>query len=448
MYRRQFLRQSGSATGLIVAAPSLAFDYVRRNPLETINIAVVGVSGSRPRVRGMIGGRGMHHIRMYSEIPNVRVAAICDVDERLLPAAAAEVGTRFGKMPKTYVDFRKLLDDKDIDAVSLAVPDHWHALMTVWACRAGKDVYVEKPVHQFIAEGKKMIEAARKYNRIVQSGICYRDSRAVKEGIQFVQDGNLGKVYMAKGITYRYRASIEHVEDSAIPEGVHWDMFLGPAPYRPFNLNRYIYNWHWFWDTGTTEFGNNGIYRMDTVRWALNKNTHPVKVHCTGGKFGREDDQEVPNILIANYEYEDGMIIQNEVRSLPTNPEGLTDSGDCFIFSDQGWMTFNSDGYRTYFGRQNEPGPAKSDEDFPEEERGNGWKNFIECMRSRKTEDLDNDIREGHMSAVLGHLGIISYRTGRKLVFDPATETFPGDPEAGSYLARSYRSPYTMPDQV
>jgi predicted dehydrogenase len=431
-----------------VAAPSLAFDFMHRNPNDTINVAVVGVSGERPRVRGMIHGRGMRHIRWYSEIPNVRVTAVCDVDERLFPAAITEVENRFGKKPKTYVDFRKLIEDKDIDVVSLAVPDHWHALMTVWACQAGKDVYVEKPVHQFVAEGNKMIEAARKYNRIVQSGICYRDSRAVKEGIKFVHNGNLGKVYMARGITFRYRASIERIEDSPIPDGVHWDLFLGPAPYRPYNENRYIYNWHWFWDTSTTEFGNNGIYRMDTVRWALNRNTHPVKVHCAGGKFGREDDQEVPNILIANYEYEDGLIIQNEVRSLHTNPEGLPDSGNCFIYGDQGWMTISGGGYKTYFGTKNEPGPMKSENDFPEKERVNGWKNFLDCVRSRRMEDLDNPIHEGHMSATLGHLGIISYRTGRKLTFDPATETFPNDAEANKYLTRNYRSPYIMPDEV
>ena len=448
MKRKEFIKCSAMAAGAAFAAPAYLRNMISDSPNERINIAVIGISGQRKNVRGMINGRGMSHINTYAEIPNVAVTTICDVDERLFPNVVATVEKLFGAKPKTEVDFRRLLDDKEIDVVSIATPDHWHALMTVWACQSGKDVYVEKPVSYNIAEGRKMVEAARKYNRIVQSGICYRSSKAVKEGIKFVHEGKLGKVYMARGITYRYRVSIEKVPDTPIPEGVHWDLFLGPALYRPFNENRYIYNWHFFWDTSTTEFGNNGIYRMDTIRWALNKSTHPVKIHCTGGKFGRDDDQEVPNILVEICEYDDGVIVQNEVRCLSTNPEGLPGSGDCFIYSDQGWMTFSTDGYKTYFGPKNEPGPAKSDNDFPKEELSNGWKNFIDCVRSRKREDLDNDILEGHMSAAIGHLGVISYRTGRKLIFNPQNEKFVNDPEADKYLTRDYRKPYIMPDRV
>jgi predicted dehydrogenase len=376
------------------------------------------------------------------------LSTICDVDERLFPGVISIVEGLYGAKPKTEFDFRKVLDDKDIDVVSIAAPDHWHGIMTVMACQAGKDVYVEKPISFNVSEGRKMVEAARKYNRIVQSGICYRSSKAVKEGMKFLHDGKMGKPYMAKGITYRYRVPIEHLPDTPIPEGVHWDLFLGPAPYRPFNENRYIYQWHWHWDTGTTEFGNNAIYRMDTVRWALNKNTHPVKIHCAGGKFCRDDDQEVPNTMVAIYEYEDGTIVENEMRSLNTNPEGLPDSGDIFIYTDQGWMTFSGDGYKTYFGTKNEPGPAKSEDDIPPEERSDGWKNLIDCVRSRKREDLDNEILEGHLSASIGHLGVISYRTGRKLVFNPAAEKFVNDKEADKFLTREYRKPYVMPDKV
>ncbi len=448
MRRKEFIKKSVLTMGATFAAPAYLRNMISDSPNERINIAVIGISGQRKNVRGMINGRGIVHVNTYAEIPNVAVTTICDVDERLFPGMVATVERLFGAKPKTEFDYRKVLEDKDIDVISIATPDHWHALMTVWACQAGKDVYVEKPVSYNVSEGRKMVEAARKYNRIVQSGICYRSSKAVKEGIKFVHDGKLGKVYMAKGITYRYRVSIEKVPDSPIPEGVHWDLFLGPAPYRPFNENRYIYNWHWFWDTSTTEFGNNGIYRMDTIRWALNKNTHPVKIHCTGGKYCRDDDQEIPNILIEVCEYDDGIIVQNEVRSLPTNPEGLPDSGDCFLYSDQGWMTFSSNGYKTYFGPKNEPGPAKSDSDFPKEELSNGWKNFIDCVRSRKREDLDNDILEGHLSASIGHLGVISYRTGRKLNFDPAKEKFVDDKEADRFLVREYRKPYIMPEKV
>jgi len=431
-----------------MAAPAIIENMITRSPNERINVALAGISGDRVKVRGMINGRGRVHINTYAEIPNVSLHTLCDVDERLFPGVIATVEKLYGAKPKTEVDFRKLLENKDIDVISIATPDHWHALMTVWACQAGKDVYVEKPVSYNISEGRKMVQAARKYNRIVQSGICYRSSKAVREGIKMVHEGKLGKVYMGKGITYRYRVPIGRIPDSPIPEGVHWDLFLGPAPYRPFNENRYIYQWHWFWDTGTTEFGNNGIYRMDTVRWALNKNTHPVKIHCSGGKFCRDDDQEVPNTMIASYEYEDGTIIQNEGRSLYTNPETLPDSGDCLIFGEDGWMALSGDGYKTYFGPKNEPGPAKSEDDIPAEQRSNGWKNFIDCVRSRKREDLDNEILEGHMSASLGHLGVISYRTGKKLLFNPEKEKFVNDPEADKFLTRIYRKPYVMPENV
>ena len=431
-----------------MAAPAIIENMITRSPNERINVALAGISGDRVKVRGMINGRGRVHINTYAEIPNVSLHTLCDVDERLFPGVIATVEKLYGAKPKTEVDFRKLLENKDIDVISIATPDHWHALMTVWACQAGKDVYVEKPVSYNISEGRKMVQAARKYNRIVQSGICYRSSKAVREGIKMVHEGKLGKVYMGKGITYRYRVPIGRIPDSPIPEGVHWDLFLGPAPYRPFNENRYIYQWHWFWDTGTTEFGNNGIYRMDTVRWALNKNTHPVKIHCSGGKFCRDDDQEVPNTMIASYEYEDGTIIQNEGRSLYTNPETLPDSGDCLIFGEDGWMALSGDGYKTYFGPKNEPGPAKSEDDILAEQRSNGWKNFIDCVRSRKREDLDNEILEGHMSASLGHLGVISYRTGKKLLFNPEKEKFVNDPEADKLLTRIYRKPYVMPEYV
>jgi predicted dehydrogenase len=449
MDRRKFVKNAGYTTGMMAVAPVALKNFVNRSPNDTLNVAVVGISGSnRPRVRGMIGGRGMVHVNTYADIPNVRVTAICDVDERLLSGASAEVEKLFGQKPRTEVDFRELIEDKDIDIISVATPDHWHALQTVWACQAGKDVYVEKPAHQLVAEGKKMIEAARKYDRIVQNGITWRSSKATKAGVKFIADGKLGDVYMARGIVYRHRVSIGHMEDGPIPEGVHWDIFLGPAPYRPFNENRYIYQWHWFWDTGTTEFGNNGIYRMDGARWALNIDTHPVKIHCSGGLYGRKDDQEVPNILSASYEYEDGKIIQNEVRSLYTNPEGVEKHNGTFIYSDEGWMALSGGSFKTYFGKNNEPGPSMSDSDLPDEEKTNVWENFVECVRSRKREDLDCDIAEGHLSASLGHLGNISYRTGRKLTFDPKAEKFVEDKEADTYLTRDYRPPYVMPEKV
>lgn len=445
--RRDFISKSAGTTGGIFVAPAYIKNLVTKSPNERVNVAVVGISGERPRVRGIIRGRGIVHIRNYAKIPNVMLTTLCDVDERLFPNVMAEAESLYGARPKTVVDFRKLLEDKDIDAVSICTPDHWHALQTIWACQAGKDVYVEKPVCYNISEGRKMVQAARKYNRIVMGGQL-RSSKAAKEAIKFIHEGKLGKLYMAKGIVYRYRSSIGHVKDSPVPDGVNWDLWLGPAPYRPFNENRFHYTWHWFWDTSTTEFGNNGVYRMNFARWALNKNTHPVKIHCTGGFFGQDSDQEVPNIMHASYEYDDGMIIQNEVRCLPTNTEGIPGPHNVFIYSDIGWMTLSESGFNTFFGDKNEPGPSLSENDIPEEERGNVWSNFIGCVRSRRLEDLDCDIQEGFMSTALGHLGVISYRTGRKLIFNPDTEKFVDDKEADSYLTRKYRSPYLMPENI
>jgi predicted dehydrogenase len=447
--RRKFLKDSVTVAGAAMVAPAIVRNMITDSPNERVNIAVIGIGGERERVRGIIRGRGIVHIREYAKMPNVHVKTICDVDERLFGNVSKEVEERFGTKPGIEVDVRNILNDKDIDIVSLATPDHWHALQTVWACQAGKDVYVEKPSSHNVWEGRKMVEATAKYNRIVQSGICYRSSRAVKEGINLIHDGILGKVYMARGITWRYREPIGSFPNSPVPEGVDWDMFLGPAPYREFNLNRFLYHWHWFWDTGTGEIGNNGIYRMDTARWALNKNTHPVKVHCSGGLFGRGNEQETPNIMDATYEYADGTIIQNEVRCLPVNPEGMpNDKGVVFVYGDKGWMSLSGSGYKTYFGKNNEPDVFKSEDDFPVEGQSNGWKNLVDCVRTGRKEDIDKPMIDGHLSSALCHLGIISYRMKRELHFNPDTEKFINDQEADKLLTRVYRKPYEMPDKV
>lgn len=447
--RRKFLKNSVSLAGGVIVAPSFLPNMVTDSPNERVNVAVIGAAGDRERVRGIIRGRGIAHVKAFAEMPNVNVKTICDVDQRLFAGMSKNVKELFGTNPKTEVDFRNILDDKDIDIVSLATPDHWHALQTVWACQAGKDVYVEKPSSHNVWEGRKMVEAAEKYNRIVQSGICYRSSKAVKEGIKLIHEGLLGKVYMARGITWRYREPIGSFSNSSVPDGVNWDLFLGPAPYREFNLNRFLYHWHWFWDTGTAEIGNNGIYRMDTARWALNQNTHPVKVHCSGGLFGRGNEQETPNIMDATYEYADGTVIQNEVRCLPVHPEGMPeDKGVVFVYGEKGYMSLSGSGFKTYYGKNREPGVAKSEDDYPPDTKSNGWKNLVECVRSGKKENIDKPMIDGHLSASLCHLGIISYRMGRELNFDPEKEKFIKDKEADKLLTRKYREPYVMPEKV
>lgn len=446
MNRRSFLKKSAAGSvGMIAGAPAAARGLMKNSPNDRLNVAVIGISGKRSHIK--IQGRGQVHYKNYAKIPNVRVAAVCDVDERLWAVAVKEVEELYGAKPKTEVDIRKILEDRDIDIISIATPDHWHALHTIWACQAGKDVYVEKPVCHNVSEGRRMVEAARKYNRVVQTGLVPRSSELTQEGVKFIQDGKLGDVYMAKGLVYYHRESIGHKKDGPVPDGLNWDMFLGPAPYRPFNENRFIYNWHWFWDTGTAEIGNNGVYQLDIARWALNKRIHPVKIHCTGGFYGQDSDQEVPNVMAATFEYDDGKIIQCEIRSLFTNPEG-GQTGGCFFYSSEGWMHMRN-GFKTYFGKKNEPGPYMPLENTPRRGGSNThWQNFIDCVRSGRWQDLNVEMLEGYMSTALCNLAIISYRTGRKLIFNPYSEKFIDDDEANAYLTRHYRPPYVMPDEV
>jgi len=375
-------------------------------------------------------------------------------DESLFRERVAEIEDITGKKPKTYIDFRKLLEDRDIDAVSIATPDHLHALQTIWACQAGKDVYVEKPISHNIYEGRKAVQAARKYNRVVEAGMQNRSNTVFQEAMKLLHEGYIGDVYMAKGLCFKPRDSIGIKKDSPVPEGVHWDLHRGPAPYRPFNENRFHYNWHWFWDTGNSDMGNQGVHEMDVARWGLNKKVHPIKTHCTGGYFAFKSDQETPNTQHSIFEYEDGKLLQFEVRGLFTNSEDEIIIGNLF-FGTEGWMHLGDSEFKTYFGRKNEPGKSMSKKylafdpmDLAGPVGDPHFSNFIECVRSRKLQDLNADILEGHMSTALIHLGNISYRTERKLIFNPYSERFIDDDDANSYLTREYRQPYVVPDEV
>ena len=275
------------------------------SPSDSVNVAVVGFRG-----------RGRAHYRTFAEMPGVSVAYLCDVDERLFERAVSEVEEISGYRPQTEHDIRKLLEHNDLDAISVATPDHWHALMTIWGCQAGKDVYVEKPCSYTLWEGRKMVEAARKYNRIVQVGLNNRSSLRVRSAIDFVRKAEFGQPYRSKAIIYRGRASIGRVQESSIPKGVHWDLYLGPAPYRAFTLNRFHYGWHFFWDTSTTEVGNNGVHSLDLVRWGLGKDEHPVRIHCTGGQYVEASDSEVPNLQVGAFEYADGTLAEVDATTL------------------------------------------------------------------------------------------------------------------------------------
>ena len=450
--RRSFIKKSGVATaGTLVGSQVLGQPQKRNSPNDEVQVAVIGIRS-----------RGKDHYRALSKIPNVKIVTLCDIDQRLLPGAVSEVEKLTGHKPGTVTEYRKVLENPDIDAVSIATPNHWHALQTIWACQAGKDVYVEKPVSHTILEGRRMVEAARKYERVVQTGTQARSSIPTVQAIQFLNKGGLGDIYMSKGLCLKPRGSIGYVKDSNIPEGVNWDTFLGPAPYRPFNENRFHYKWHWFWDTGNGDFGNQGIHQADIGRWALNKLTHPVRIQGFSNFFVWNSDQETPNIQHLEFEYEDGRILQFEVRGLGTNAEGDIRIGN-LIFGSKGWMnmasedvgkcqTYMSDiklmpsGYSSY---KEEKGPEFiNDDPAASDAVVNHFTNFIDCVRSRKWQDLNADILEGHLSTSLCHLGNIACRIKKPLQFNPQGETFIDDPEANTYLSKAYRSPYDLPEVV
>jgi predicted dehydrogenase len=307
-----------------------------------------------------------------------------------------------------------------------------------------------------------MIEAARKYDRVVQAGTQARSNIATNDAIKFIQDDGIGDVYMAKGLCFKPRASIGHVKNSPIPAGVNWDAFLGPAPYRPFNANRFLYKWHWFWDTGNGDFGNQGIHQADIARWSLGKWEHPVKITAMGNYFVWDSDQETPNIQHIEFEYADGKLLQFEVRGLGTNDEGGVRIGD-LIYGAKGWMNIDNEdsgesqarmaevtlqpsGFSSY---KEQPGKSFTNNDPATKDSVlNHFKNFIDCMRSRKWQDLHAEIHEGHLSTSLCHLGNIATRLGRTLHFNPGAEKFVNDPEADSYLTKMYRAPYLLPETV
>ena len=321
-----------------------------------------------------------------------------------------------------------MLDDKEIDAVSIATCNHWHALGTIWALQAGKDVYVEKPASHNIFEGRKMVEAARKYNRIVQVGMQSRTTQHKIRAMELLRQGVIGKLYMAKGLCFKRRVSIGKSPDGPVPPGVDYNLWLGPAPMRPFNPNRFHYNWHWFWDTGSGDIGNQGVHEMDICRWGLNKSALPKAVHSTGGKYVYDDDQETPNTQLATFEYDDCLLVF-EVRGLLTGGESsIVKDGSNYIgnlfYGSEGHMAVDLRGFQIYLGEKGKLAQEMTCKEPRTWDTIPHIANFLKAVRSRQHTDLTADILEGHLSAALCHLANISYRTGRKLAFDPQRERF------------------------
>lgn len=420
------------------SAAGMAARTVLASPNDTVRVACVGVRG-----------QGRSHINSYSKMPNVEIAALCDIDESVLNQRLKMVEDMGKKRPAAFTDIRKLLEDKTIDAISIATPNHSHTLQTIWSLQAGKDVYVEKPCSHNVFESKQIVAAARHYNRLVQHGTNSRSTVALREAMQKLREGIIGDVYMARGLCYKWRNTIGRKPEASVPAGVHYDMWLGPAPVRPFTENRFHYNWHWFWDTGNGDFGNQGIHEVDICRWGLGV-THPTKVSAIGAKVMFDDDQETPNVLMANYEFDEGgkkKLMVFEVRHWISNHEsgiGGDKPGNTIgniFYGSNGYMVIDGYGkYWTYVGKDQQPGPARS-------EGGSNWGNFIDAVRSRKQSDLNAPIEEGAPSCTLMHLANTSYRLGRTLNFDGATMQCKDDKEANKMLTRVYRKPYVVPEK-
>lgn len=446
--RRRFLAASGLAAASAVAVPALASTSASAN--GRIRVAVIGLGG-----RGRVSHCGAL-IELAKE-ENVEIAALCDCDENRAAKAAAEVEQRTGKRPATFFDERKLLDDKSIDAVSLATPNHWHALETIWACQAGKDVYVEKPGSHNIFEGRKMVEAARKYGRIVQHGTQCRSSPKIREGIEKLHQGVIGRVYLARGIAFKRRAGGRN-EFGPPPPGMHWDLWLGPAPLAPYNKLA-VFRWRFLKEYGNGEIGDQGVHQLDIIRWGLKLDTHPTRVQSMGGNLVHDDDEDTPTHQVFACQFDSRrLLVTFETRNWYTNSEAGMGIEYPFVdhqnvvgvifLGTEGYMIIpDYSSYFVFLGPDRKPGPSASVPGSPMMDADH-FRNWLRAVRSRNPKDLNAEIEEGHYSSALCHLANIAYRTGRTLTFDPQRERFANDPEADKLLTRPYRPPFVVPEQV
>jgi predicted dehydrogenase len=443
MNRRGFLKTSmraavAAGTGTLVAGHRV---------LGANDRVVVGMMGIR--------GRGKELAQWFAERDDVDVAYLADVDTRLFKERARQIESISGKQPKLVQDFRRVLDDKDVDAIVMATPDHWHALGTVLACQAGKDVYVEKPTSHSIWESRKMVEAARTHDRIVQVGTQNRSAEYCLKALEHIRSNDFGSVHFVRVLNSKPRSTIGTKPDTETPPGVDYDMWLGPARKRPFNLNHFHYAWHWFWEYSGGDIVNDGVHQIDIARWLIGR-TYPHSVSSAGGIHYFQDDQETPDTHVVYWEFDGLTMVFEQTLWTPymqKTPFSMRDTDNLpnWPFSGTrievygskqqmflgrhggGWEVFGADGTSAKI----QPGRFRNREHI---------QNFIECIRSRKRPNAD--IEEGHLSTLLCHYGNIAYRVGRKLHIDPKTEGFADDPEANSLVKRTYREPYVIPEVV
>ncbi len=439
MSRRKFL--GATAAAVLVAGTRAKGKVFGAN--DRVRVCVMGLNG-----------RGKSHLGAYTKLENVEVATLCDVDSALFKPTI----NNFFKdkpAPKTETDIRRVLEDKDIDAVSMATPNHWHSLGAVWACQAGKDAYVEKPMTHNVYEGRKVMAAAEKYKRIVQHGTQLRSNPGFQEGIRLLKEGIIGEVYMARCVCYKWRPDIGKAKPGAPPATLDWNLWQGPAQEKPFMVKEsnekegiYVpYYWHWVWDYGNGDIGNQGVHQLDAARWGLGVTT-PYRVASMGGMFLWDDAKEVFNVSSSSFMFkgQDGKdrMMTLEVRPWCSNEEEGGSSFGVLFYGSKGYMSFPSYGsYKVFLGQDGKL--AKEGDDGSDL---NHYRNFIECVRSRDAGKVNAPPVEGHHSAALSHYALTAARLNRVLEIDPATEMAKNDDEANKLLTREYRKGFEVPEQV
>jgi predicted dehydrogenase len=489
--RRDFLQDSALAalagTGMVSGtfAAEIAAAAKRGQVNDQLRVAVIGVNG-----------RGRDHVHGFAGKNNCIITTICDADSAVIGRAMKSAEGQQGKAPKFEQDIRKVVEDKNIDIISIATPNHWHALAAIWALQNGKDVYVEKPVSHNVSEGRRIVEVARKTNRICQAGTQSRSSKGMREAMAFLHAGKLGKIRLARGLCYKLRPSIGKVDGpQPVPKTVDYDLWCGPAPKVPLMRRHLHYDWHWVWDTGNGDLGNQGIHEMDKARWGLNKNELAKSVVSVGGRFGYVDDGQTANTQICVFDYGDCELIF-EVRGWPSRspfPGKRSPKDSLKPTNHVGNIFYGSEGYLVCPNYTNAVAYS-NDGEIIKEFRGDDdhYGNFVKAVRNRKAEELNADILEGHLSSALCHLGNISYRlgieqpfsqspkafakdkdagqafesmeqhlkdnkisletiqchVGRKLKLDPAKEIFLGDKDANAMLTREYRKGFEVPEKA
>ncbi len=486
MNRRKFLEDSMFATAAAMAAASFAGLCGSRLFADT---AAPSKSANEKLLGAVIGanGRGGEHIKEWTSHKNVELAYVCDIDTKIGNRRCTEIEKKSGYKPKYVQDLRKLLDDKSVDFVSIATPNHWHSLAAIWAIQAGKDVYVEKPVSHNVSEGRRVAQAAAKHDRICQAGTQSRSSSGLHKAIAYLRSGELGEVKLARALCYKPRGSIGPRGDYPVPAEVNYDLWSGPAQIKPVTRPQFHYDWHWQWDYGNGDIGNQGIHQMDIARWGLGADGLSSSVMSYGGRFGYEDAGDTPNTQVAIHEFNNGKTLVFEVRGLRTEP--LLDAKIGVIFhGSQGYLVCPDYSNATAFDLK-----GKLIETF--NGGGDHFGNFLDVVRSRKSDKLNASIAQGHLSSALCHTSNISYRLGElhsagetadqlkllkthdkvqetldrvvahlsdnkvqlddkhkfrvgaDLKFDPAAETFIGSADADAMLTRNYRAPYVVPSE-